>query len=136
MTWNGRRWLATHAAIFLSFDARSTNRAFRGWNMKRFIPMSVPLFGLLLSALAGVLFVGAAFYHTICGVCHGADGREINFATEDDPSYIGTVANENPWETLHKIRNGQPGVAMVALRVLDTQQQVDILAYTQTLPTR
>ncbi len=79
---------------------------------------------------------GAAFYHTICGVCHGADGKEINFATEDDPRYIGTVANENPWESLHKIRNGQPGVGMVALRVLDTQQQVDILAYTQTLPTR
>jgi len=35
---------------------------------------------------------------------------------------------------LHKIRNGQPGMPMPALRVLPVQTLVDILAYTQTLP--
>jgi hypothetical protein len=45
------------------------------------------------------------------------------------------VARKNPWESLHKIRGGQPGIGMVALTVLDIQYQVDILAFSQTLPT-
>jgi len=77
---------------------------------------------------------GARFYQTICAVCHGFDGRAIQFSDEAKPEFIGTVAQENPWETLHKIRNGQPGVSMVALGALGVQTQVDILAYTQTLP--
>jgi len=77
---------------------------------------------------------GARLYQTICAICHGFDGKEINFKDEEKPEYIGTIARENPWETLHKIRNGQPGVAMVALRAISIQDQVDLLAYTQTLP--
>jgi thiosulfate dehydrogenase len=79
---------------------------------------------------------GAQFYQTICAVCHGFDGKEINFKDEKKPEYIGTVAQANPWETLHKIRFGQPGVGMVALTVLDVEDQVDILAYAQTLPAK
>jgi len=52
---------------------------------------------------------GAAFFQTICAVCHGFDGKAMNFKDEEHPEYVGTVANENPWETLHKIRFGQPG---------------------------
>lgn len=77
---------------------------------------------------------GARLYQTICAVCHGFTGTAINFKDETKPEYVGTVAGENPWETLHKIRNGQPGVGMVALGALSVQDQVDILAYTQTLP--
>lgn len=77
---------------------------------------------------------GARLYQTICAICHGFDGKAINFKDENKPEFIGTVASENPWETLHKIRNGQPGVAMVALGALSIQDQVDLLAYTQTLP--
>ena len=79
---------------------------------------------------------GAPFYQTICAVCHGFDGRDMNFKTEEKPEYVGTVAVKNPWEALHKIRFGQPGVGMVALTVLDIEDLVDILAYTQTLPTK
>lgn len=79
---------------------------------------------------------GARFYQTICAVCHGFDGKEINFADEAKPEYIGTVASENPWETLHKIVNGQPGAAMVSLAVLPVQDLVDIVAYAQTLPAK
>lgn len=79
---------------------------------------------------------GAAFYQTICSICHGADGQAINFKEPPKVEYIGTVAQANPWETLHKIRNGQPGVPMVALSALDIQDQVDILAYAQTLPAK
>jgi thiosulfate dehydrogenase len=77
---------------------------------------------------------GAQFYQTICAVCHGFDGRDINFKTEETPEFIGTVCGHNPWEALHKIRFGQPGVGMVALTVLETDDLVDIVAYCQTLP--
>lgn len=79
---------------------------------------------------------GARFYQTICAICHGFDGKQLNFKTPEDPEFIGTVANENPWETLHKIRNGQPGIPMPSLGVLELKDQVDILAYAQTLPKR
>ncbi len=79
---------------------------------------------------------GAQFFQTICAVCHGFDGHDMNFKNEEHPEYVGTVAVNNPWEALHKIRFGQPGVGMVALTVLDTEDLIDILAYTQTLPVR
>ncbi len=77
---------------------------------------------------------GARFYQTVCAICHGFDGKQVNFKTPENPEYTGTVAKDNPWETLHKIRNGQPGIPMVSLGVLDVQDLVDILAYCQTLP--
>ncbi|MCH9000630.1 MAG: hypothetical protein IID48_20525 [Proteobacteria bacterium] len=79
---------------------------------------------------------GAQFFQTICAVCHGFDGRDINFKTEEKPEFVGTVGQSNPWEALHKIRFGQPGVGMVALTVLDIEDLVDILAYTQILPVK
>jgi len=79
---------------------------------------------------------GARFYQAICSVCHGFDGKTINFKTADNPEFIGTVAQANPQETMHKARNGQPGVPMVALGVLDIQDIVDIIAYAQTLPAK
>jgi thiosulfate dehydrogenase len=79
---------------------------------------------------------GARFYQSICAICHGFDGKQLNFKSPEDPEFIGTVANENPWETLHKIRNGQPGIPMPSLGVLELQDQVDILTYAQTLPKR
>jgi thiosulfate dehydrogenase len=90
----------------------------------------------------GGLKRGASFFQTICAICHGFDGaemiskRETELAVFGDRGFLGTIANNNPWETLHKIRNGQPGVGMVALRVLSTQDQVDVLAYMQTLVRR
>jgi thiosulfate dehydrogenase len=79
---------------------------------------------------------GAAMFQTICAVCHGFDGKEINFKDEKKPEYVGTVCAKNPWEALHKIRFGQPGVGMVALASLHIDQLVDVLAYCQTLPTK
>ncbi len=90
----------------------------------------------------GDLKRGASFFQTICAICHGFDGaemisrRETELAVFGDRGFLGTIATTNPWETLHKIRNGQPGVGMVALRVLSTQDQVDVLAYMQTLVRR
>ncbi|MCH7881189.1 MAG: c-type cytochrome [Proteobacteria bacterium] len=90
----------------------------------------------------GDLRRGASFFQTVCAICHGFDGATMvsrtatALAAFGDRGYLGTVADDNPWETLHKIRNGQPGVGMVALRVLSVQDQVDVLAYMQTLRRR
>ena len=77
---------------------------------------------------------GARIYLTICTKCHGEDGRDLNFKDEKKPEYIGTVANKNPWEVLHKIRWGHPGSTMPSLIVLDPKDQADVLSYCQTLP--
>ncbi len=77
---------------------------------------------------------GEQVFQTTCAYCHGSDGKQINFADPPAVEYIGTVANENPWETLHKIRMGQPGVPMISMLAFDVQTHVDILAYAQTLP--
>jgi len=77
---------------------------------------------------------GATLFQTICAVCHGFDGKAMNFGDEDEVEVIGTIANDNPWEFMHKARFGQPGVAMVGLVALPIQDVVDILAYAQTLP--
>ncbi len=77
---------------------------------------------------------GAAIFQTVCVVCHGFDGREINFKDPPKAEYVGAVCKKNPWEGLHKIRFGQPGVGMAALTALGIDTAVDILSYCQTLP--
>jgi thiosulfate dehydrogenase len=85
---------------------------------------------------------GAKYYQTVCILCHGKDGKMLNLAGADDPTvaegpvYVGTVAQEDPWRTLHKIRHGQPGTPMISLMALSVQDQVNILAYIQTLPAK
>jgi mono/diheme cytochrome c family protein len=68
-------------------------------------------------------------FNLLCATCHGTDGKSL--ATGSD---VGDVARENPWEALHKLRNGHPDEAMPALQVLDMRMLVDMLAYAQTLP--
>ena len=47
-----------------------------------------------------------------CEVCHGADGTQINFGSRGELEWVGTIAAENPWELLHKVRFGPPGSNM------------------------
>ncbi|MCH8150154.1 MAG: hypothetical protein IH987_19615 [Planctomycetes bacterium] len=47
-----------------------------------------------------------------CTVCHGPDGTQINFGSQGELEWVGTVADENPWKLLHKIRFGPPGSNM------------------------
>jgi len=72
---------------------------------------------------------GEIYYTTICTTCHGRDGLMIKSMQP-----LGKVAKNNPWETLHKILNGHPGVMMPPFRVFGVEVSVDILAYAQTLP--
>jgi len=83
---------------------------------------------------AGDLQNGSKIYSNICAKCHGVDGRTLNFKTPEEPEYLGTLSNKNPWETLHKIRYGQPSSKMPSLLFLDIKDQIDLLSYCQTLP--
>lgn len=79
---------------------------------------------------------GHKLYQAVCAACHGFDGKTLNFGDEKTPEYVGTLAASNPWEAMHKVRNGQPGSQMPNLRVFDLQTSIDIIAYAQTLPTK
>ena len=76
---------------------------------------------------------GQELYASTCAACHGADGKLILF---DGKNSVGFIANDNPWETLHKIRFGQPGAPMPsgAVNGWSTQDAVDVLGYAQSLP--
>ncbi len=74
--------------------------------------------------------------HASCSGCHGEDGRSLNFGSEDEPEYVGTIALDNPWEFLHKVRAGQPGTGMPASMDRDwsLEDLRDLLAFAQSLP--
>lgn len=72
---------------------------------------------------------GANYFNTICAGCHGKEGK----LPKDMEKPLGGLMS-NPWEVMHKILNGQPGEQMPALRSLDRQIAVDIMAHLTTLP--
>ena len=82
---------------------------------------------------------GQELFDGLCFACHGSDGRQINFGDEEDPEFLGTIAQDNPWEFIHKVRNGQPGSDPPMPSGIDggwsMQDVVDVLAYAQSLPT-
>jgi len=81
---------------------------------------------------------GKTIYGENCIDCHGENGMALNFADESGPEYIGVIAASNPWEFVHKARFGQPQIAdMPPLidRSLADKDYLDLLAYTQSLPT-
>ena len=77
---------------------------------------------------------GNTLYDASCAMCHGSDGLSLDFGGGDG---VGTLANDNPQETLHKIRFGHPGSAMPSGvgNGWSLQESIDVLAYSQTLPT-
>jgi len=102
---------------------------------------------------------GKSIFTSYCADCHGEDGKEHNFKEKSGGrEYLGTIANANPWEALHKILNGQPketrrnmdhrqrvmghGMGMMhksrsmpAMRGREELTSlVNLLAYLQTLP--
>ncbi|MBI2852492.1 MAG: c-type cytochrome [Chloroflexi bacterium] len=79
---------------------------------------------------------GKGLYDSRCAACHGADGKTLNFGDAEEPEYVGTLALDNPWEFIHKVRFGQPGAPMPSAveQNWSIQDILDILAHTQTLP--
>ena len=92
--------------------------------------------------VSGDIKVGKRIFKKYCVDCHGRDGRERNFKNRKNPEYIGTIADKNPWETMHKLRNGHPNAFVMGdampnmISEIGIQVQVDLLAYMQTLPTK
>ena len=78
------------------------------------------------------LINGKSRYKLNCATCHGDDGLMIDFG---DGEGVGALANDNPWEVLHKIRFGQPGSAMPVTNISGwtVKDQVAVLGYAQTL---
>ncbi|MBI5824440.1 MAG: c-type cytochrome [Chloroflexi bacterium] len=85
----------------------------------------------------GDLESGKAVFGENCTDCHGPQGTAINWKNDATPNYVGFLVLDNPLETLHKVRFGQPGVAdmpsLVDVGVSDAEYN-DLLAYLQTLP--
>ena len=77
---------------------------------------------------------GQTRYEQTCSACHGADGRLILFGEDDG---VGNIANDNPWEFVHKVRAGQPGTDMPSAIVSGwgIDDVIDVLGYSQSLPT-
>ena len=80
-------------------------------------------------AVKGDTAAGQSYFETVCANCHGLDGK-----WDDQIPPLGKLANDNPWEVLHKVSYGQPDEEMPALNAFGTSVAVDILAYLQTLP--
>lgn len=95
-----------------------------------------PLIDAETKAAAGGDLANGETLYAGCSACHGEDGRSLNFGDEDEPEYVGTIALDNPWEFLHKVRAGQPGTGMPS--ALDAgwsmDELLDLLAFAQTLP--
>jgi mono/diheme cytochrome c family protein len=72
---------------------------------------------------------GERYFNTVCAGCHEKSGL-----MPKDMAPLGKLANDNPWEIIQKILNGQPDEKMPAMRAFDLQVSVDILAHLQTLP--
>jgi len=72
---------------------------------------------------------GEAYFNTICVGCHRKDGSY----PKDMDKTLGAQMG-NPQEVMHKILNGQPDEKMPALRALDRQIVLDLMAHIKTLP--
>jgi len=110
-------------------------------DLAAFITGSLEDYGQFVNAedktiIGGDVAKGETLFTATCTACHGADGTLINFGADDDPQYLGTVAQGNPWEFAHKVRYGQPGTAMPSAITSgwSLQDIIDIVAYSQTLP--
>lgn len=87
--------------------------------------------------IGGSTRTGSYIFRRNCThMCHGMAGTAINFGEPDKPEFIGTIANENPWEFIHKVRAGQPGTTMPSAIINEWSEKdiIDLLAFARTLP--
>ena len=88
----------------------------------------------------GDISAGKFLYDSHCASCHGMDGNEIDFKSDKDGIQgVGWLANDNPQESIHKIRWGHPGSdmpSMIADKHLTEEDAIHILTYSQSLESK
>ncbi|MEW6401883.1 MAG: cytochrome c [Chloroflexota bacterium] len=86
---------------------------------------------------AGEPETGADFFGNYCADCHGDDGTALNFGSDEEPEFVGTVAADNPWEFVHKVSYGHPGAVMPSGINMDwsLKNLIDLLTFAGSLPT-
>jgi mono/diheme cytochrome c family protein len=85
----------------------------------------------------GDVNAGGYLFNMNCAqTCHGGLGAMINFGDREKPEFVGTVAGDNPWEFLHKVRAGQPGTRMPSaiINKWSDKEIIDLVSYARTLP--
>jgi mono/diheme cytochrome c family protein len=81
---------------------------------------------------------GESFFGEVCMDCHGPKGVALNFGDVSSPEYQGTLAEENRFEFMHKMRYGQPGFADMPSLVDDGVEEsiyANVLAHVSSFPT-
>jgi len=81
---------------------------------------------------------GKELLNSNCAMCHGEDGKALNFGSEEEPEFVGTLATDNPWEFVHKVSYGEPGEVMPSGINMEwtLQDIIDMLTYAQSLPAK
>jgi thiosulfate dehydrogenase len=109
------------------------------WDVTRFVlKAQVDTDAFISSGLfTGDAEMGQADYDNVCKTCHGDDGLTLPPGADTDfDAFVGVIANDNPWEFLHKVRFGQPDTDMPPQADLLSEDELnDLGAYAQTLPT-
>ncbi len=112
------------------------------WDLVRFVKEGIvdlsPHVSLAKKEPIGADAVAGGESFSRCAGCHGIDGKKTNFGKADAPEYVGTIAIENPWELVHKVRFGHPGSKMPATfrEGWPLKNVVNVLAYARTLPVK
>lgn len=81
---------------------------------------------------------GQRLYTEACASCHGEDGTALAFRYEGQNVSLGTLAVQEPWRFLHRIRYGTARASEMPAMVLDgwtPEEGRDVLLYAQSLPT-
>lgn len=88
----------------------------------------------------GSITAGKVMYASQCAACHGSDGDAMDFKSKKaGVQGVGWLANDNPQESIHKIRWGHPGSEMPSMIVdagLSERETIDILAFSRTIGAR
>jgi len=84
----------------------------------------------------GTVEIGEQNYQQHCASCHGLEGEKLNLNTTESPVFLGDLSWSNPWRVAHQMRFGHPQsrVPPAEMLGLSFSQQIDTLAYIQTMP--
>ncbi len=131
----------TNAEDSHDFSAYLSNQQI--WDLVKFIREGLAPIEMVINdqgQAKGDAMKGKVLYNANCSSCHGDNGDAIDFkGKKDGIQGVGWLANDNPQESIHKIRWGHPGSDMPSMiqdAGLSEQDAIDILTYSQMLGTK